>query len=243
MDIYLDELTGQAQWLTINTGLFKTRSSLVLLSRVATDGEQPRERYDRATLEDAPQVDDSHAGYVDPYAEGVLYRCYDRTDPRSDSNGGIEVGRPIGGLTADPEASGADKGGRNAEKALTRSEEGLEVGTQRRETRRVRFRKCVVTEQVTQIVPVAREEIRVEREPLSDADTGAAGADPQIGEKESATILYEERPMVLKEVHPMTRVRLGKEVITGEETVSDEVRKEVIEPEDNDRLRACEHQG
>ena len=31
-----------------------------------------------------------------------------------------------------------------------------------------------------------------------------------------------------------TGSRMGKEVITGEETVSDEIRKEVIEPKDNE---------
>jgi stress response protein YsnF len=43
--------------------------------------------------------------------------------------------------------------------------------------------------------------------------------------------LREERPVVEKEAVPAERVRLAKESIPGEETVSGEVRKECIETE------------
>lgn len=41
--------------------------------------------------------------------------------------------------------------------------------------------------------------------------------------------------MVEKEVVPVERVRLAAETVTGEETVSDEVRKEKIEQEGVER--------
>jgi stress response protein YsnF len=55
--------------------------------------------------------------------------------------------------------------------AMTRSEERLHVGAERREVGRARLRKYVVTEEVQKTVPVRREEVRVEREPITD-DTG-----------------------------------------------------------------------
>ena len=121
---------------------------------------------------------------------------------------------------------------------MTRSEERLLVGTQRRETSRARLRKYVVTEQVTQTVPVSHEEVRVEREPITDANRDAATSGPEISEEEHEVTLFEERPVVQKEVQPVERVRLSKEAVTGEETVGDEIRKEVIETEGGDSRRS-----
>ena len=57
---------------------------------------------------------------------------------------------------------------------MTRSEEELLVGKARQETARVRLRKYVVTEQVQTTVPVQREEVRVEREPITEANRDRA---------------------------------------------------------------------
>jgi uncharacterized protein (TIGR02271 family) len=89
----------------------------------------------------------------------------------------------------------------------------------------------VVTEQVTQTVPVSHEEVRIEREPITDANRGAATDGPAISEEEHEVVLHAETPVVEKEVVPVERVRLAKETVTGEETVSGEVRKERIEQE------------
>jgi stress response protein YsnF len=68
-------------------------------------------------------------------------------------------------------AVGRDTSGPTTDDAMTRSEEELRVGTETRERGRVRLRKYVTTEQVTRTVPVQREEVRVEREPITDAVT------------------------------------------------------------------------
>jgi uncharacterized protein (TIGR02271 family) len=115
---------------------------------------------------------------------------------------------------------------------MTRSEEELRVGTAQRERGRVRLRKYVTTEQVQQTVPVQREELRVEREPITDANLDAASSGPELSEAEHEVILREEEPVVEKRVVPRERVRLGKETVTGEERVAEEVRKEQIEVQD-----------
>ena len=48
------------------------------------------------------------------------------------------------------------------------------MGTEQVEAGRARLRKYVVTEQQTVQVPVSREEVRVEREPITDANRGDA---------------------------------------------------------------------
>ena len=112
---------------------------------------------------------------------------------------------------------------------MTRSEERLNVGTQSAEVGRARLRKFVVTENVTQTVPVTREEVRIEREPITDANMGNAMDGPAISEEEHEVVLHAERPVVQKEAVPVERVRLDKQTVTDQETVSDTVRKEQIE--------------
>jgi uncharacterized protein (TIGR02271 family) len=112
---------------------------------------------------------------------------------------------------------------------MTRSEERLRVSTREEEAGRARLRKHVVTENVAQTVPVSREEVRVEREPITDQNVGAARSGPDLSEEEHEVVLHEERPVVQKETVPVERVRLGTETVTEQATVSDEVRKERVD--------------
>ena len=59
---------------------------------------------------------------------------------------------------------------------MTRSEEQLRVGTETVEAGRARLRKYVVTENVSTTVPVSHEEVRVEREPITDANRASRSA-------------------------------------------------------------------
>ncbi len=50
-------------------------------------------------------------------------------------------------------------------------------------------------------------------------------------------VLHEEQPVVEKEAVPVERVRLGKQTVTEQEQVSEEVRKERVETEGDIRDR------
>jgi len=82
---------------------------------------------------------------------------------------------------------------------------------------------------------VQREEARVEREPVTDENIDQAMAGPEITESEHEVALHAEEPVVEKRTVPKERVRLDKEVQTGERTVDEEVRKERIEAEGEGR--------
>jgi uncharacterized protein (TIGR02271 family) len=114
---------------------------------------------------------------------------------------------------------------------MTRSEERLRVGTECAEAGRARLRKYVVTEQVTQTVPVSHEEVRLEREPITDANRGDALSGADITEEEHEVTLRAERPVVAKETVPVERVRLGTETVTENTEVSETLRKEQIDPD------------
>ena len=87
----------------------------------------------------------------------------------------------------------------------------------------------MVTEQVQQTVPVQREEVRLEREPITDANVGDATDGPAISEEEHEVVLHEEEVITEKRAVPKERVRLDKQTVTEDQTVSEQVRKEQIE--------------
>jgi uncharacterized protein (TIGR02271 family) len=80
-------------------------------------------------------------------------------------------------------------------------------------------------------VPVQREEVRLEREPITDANVGDAKDGPAISEEEHEVTLHEEEVVVEKRAVPKERVRMDKQTVTEDETVSEQVRKEQIEAE------------
>ena len=124
---------------------------------------------------------------------------------------------------------GEDVSGPETDDAMTRSEEELRVGKTERESGRARLRKYVVDEEVTQTVPVRREEVRVEREPITDANAGDALDGPAISEEEHEVVLHDEELVVDKRAVPKERVRLDKDTVTDEQQVSEDVRKEQVE--------------
>ena len=134
----------------------------------------------------------------------------------------------------DDVAEGYDTSGPTTDDAMTRSEERLRVGTDRVEAGRARLRKYVVTDQQTVTVPVTHEEVRVEREPITDANRGDALDGPVLSEEEHEVVLTEERPVVEKETVPVERVRLSKDAVTEDREVTEDVRHEEIATDGDD---------
>jgi len=221
--IYIDQQTDQPEWALVNTGLFGGKSSFVPLAGAAPSGEDVRVAVDKAQVKDAPRVDPD--GQLSEEEEANLFRHYGV--PYDESGSVTATGVPGGQTQAEP--VGHDTSGPTTDEAMTRSEEEVRIGTQRRESGRVRLRKYVVTEHVTQTVPVQREEVRVEREPITEGNVEQATDGPAISEEEHEVVLHAEEPVVEKRVVPKERVRLDKETVTEEREVSEEVRKEQIE--------------
>ena len=219
--IYVDDSTGEPSWVTVRTGLFGMSESFVPLEGATDNGKDIMVTYDKDTVKDAPRIDADRQ--LSPDEEETLYAHYGMTSGRGhrdrnrDRDKGLDRGKK--GHTS----------GTATDEAMTVSEERLRVGTEKRERGRARLRKYVVTENVTKTVPVSHEEVRVEREPITDANVGAAKSGPDISEEEHEVVLHEERPVVEKDVVPTERVRLTKETTTHDETVSGEVRKEQVD--------------
>ncbi|MCQ9333650.1 PRC and DUF2382 domain-containing protein [Corynebacterium phoceense] len=114
--------------------------------------------------------------------------------------------------------------------ALVRSEEQLNVEKENVKTGKARLRKYVVNETETVEVPVTREEVRVERTPISEEEAARLG-NSEISEGDASVTLHEERVTVNKETVPVEKVELNKEQVRGTERVSEELQKERIETE------------
>ncbi|GAA3960491.1 DUF2382 domain-containing protein [Actinoplanes auranticolor] len=241
-DVYLDAQTGDPEWVSVKTGLFGTKQSFVPLERASLEGDRIIVAFSKDQVKDAPRIDPD--GRLSPAEEDELYRYYglsstggnlDRdgdgyTDTTTTTTRTNTTGTT--GTAYDSSDDRGDTSGRDTDDAMTRSEERLVADTRTEEAGRARLRKYVVTEQEQVTVPVSREEVRLEREPITDANRGAALDGPAISEEEHEVTLHAERPVVDTEAVPVERVRLGKETVTDEERVSGEVRKEQIEFDD-----------
>jgi len=287
--IFLDDETGQPEWVTVHTGLFGTNESFVPLKDANFADQGLSVPYDKSRIKDAPNID-VEAGHLSREEEAQLYDYYGLSYSTADSdwstqgqnegqyatgntgtdfsttNTGVDYAgeqqlrstsdveadfggtTPATGFGSEDETTssaglrdvqgndiqgnnteGYDTSGPTTDDAMTRSEEQLRVGTETVEAGRARLRKYIVTENVTQTVPVSREEVRVEREPITDSNYGSAMSGPELSEEEHEVVLHAERPVVDKDVQPVERVRLGTETTTDTETVSEEVRREEID--------------
>jgi uncharacterized protein (TIGR02271 family) len=240
-EVYLDDETGQPEWVTVRTGLFGTKESFVPIRNADLTNDGVRVPVSKDRVKDAPKIDTD--GHLSPQEEQELYRYYGMgeglgTTTTTENLVGTEstTGTTTTGTTTDTTAGfddrpavGHDTSGPTTDNAMTLSEERLNVGTRETEVGRARLRKYVVTENVTETVPVTREEVRLEREPITDANIGNALDGPAISEEEHEVVLHAEEPVVAKEAVPVERVRLDKETVTEEATVTEGLRKEEIE--------------
>ena len=249
-ELYYDDRGGQPEWALVNTGLFGTKKTFVPIRDASPAGEDLRVPVTKDQVKDAPRVDvDQELSekqerqlfdhYEVPYttegsttatgAPGSAADARGRDTAGTDQNGGDDRSDSAtdGAMTRSGRSDSATDG------AMTRSEEELTVGTTERESGRVRLRKYVVTEDVQTTVPVKREEVHLEREPITDANRDQATSGAEISEAEHEVILHEEEPVVEKRTVAKERVSLGTETHEDERQVSEQVRKEQIEVDDS----------
>jgi uncharacterized protein (TIGR02271 family) len=223
--VFLDVETNRPEWAAVKTGMFGGKTTLVPLVNASTNGDELSVPYTKDAIKSAPHHDPDVELSNSDEAElfnhyGIAYHGETVT---------ADTGQANQGAPARTTGAGHDTSGPNTDDAMTRSEERLHVGTRSVETGKARLRKYIVSETVTQTVPVSHEEVVIEREPITDANRDSALSGAELSEEEHEVTLHAERPVVAKETVPVERVRLGTETVTGSEQVSEEVRKEQIE--------------
>ncbi|MFD0484257.1 DUF2382 domain-containing protein [Kineococcus sp. GCM10028916] len=242
-EVYLDNQTGQPEWVSVKTGLFGSNVSLIPLAEADVNGDTVTVPFDKAKVKDAPHHDPG--AELSETDEADLYRYYGIADTSSTTSGTgtagnhVETGRDAtttgttgtAGLATDSatRSAGHDTSGPNTDDAMTRSKEELRVGTETREAGRARLRKYITSETVTRTVPVSHEEVVVTREPITEANRGDALSGGDLTEEEHEVVLTEERAVAAKETVPVERVQVGTQTVQGTETVEAQVREEHIE--------------
>ena len=132
--VYSDDTDGQPSWVTVETGLFGTSESFVPLEGARLEGDDIVVPFTKDQVKDAPRVDVD--GHLEPSEENRLYDHYrlggggrthaDTADDRADRTDRLDG-------TNDVNTVGRDTSGRTTDDAMTRSEERLNVGTERQE--------------------------------------------------------------------------------------------------------------
>jgi len=256
--VYLDNASGEPAWVTVKTGLFGSNESFVPLEQAELSEDGIRVPYDKERVKNAPNIEtdrelseqeeDQLYSYYGLSGTTAGMTTDTTTDTTTDSDRGWGAGESgyqaastgtdtgmtgtAAGMTETAgqyRSEGYDTSGPTTDEAMTRSEERLRAGTEQVEAGRARLRKYVVTEQQQVNVPVTREEVRVEREPITEGNYDKAMSGPDLSEEEHEVVLTEERPVVTTEAVPVERVRLSKEQVQEQQTVSADVRKEVID--------------
>ena len=209
-DVYLGRGTREPEFVLV--GLPGGAHTIVPLTNAQLRGGTLYVDADGAQVAGAPPASDDPE--LTPQREADLYAYYGhQPDP----------------LPADASAT-TEMPSTEAPREMTVSEEQLRVDTEARPTERVRLRKRVVTEDVTVTIPLRREELVIEREPI-EPGAAEAPADAQIVEAEFDFVLLAEQPVIEKRVVPVEQIRVRKEVVVEEETITDQVRKERVDTE------------
>lgn len=209
-EIFVDEETGQPEWIGLGTGMFGTKRVLVPVAGASMSGDGFEVPYSTEQVKMTPDIDSDE---ISQETEAKLYSHYglEYSEQRSDS------GLPEGGAPADTTVGEAD---------VVRSEEELAVGKREVDAGRARLRKWVETEPVQMDVDLKRETARVRREPIDQPVSGA-----EIGGEEIEVPLRAEEAVVQKQAVAKERVTVEKDVDVETQTVADEVRKERVEIE------------
>lgn len=259
--LFLDE-NDDPEYVGVRMGVQGTRSTLLpcdLVYRVDEEGERVEVTADKETARGAPTFGDESEitpqleeevrrhyglGWAAGPEERGAYKTYpsDAETPATRSAGTVGAGMTMGdtesggfrGHARDQE--GVGQPGRNLqdtnELRVQRSEEELVAGTREREAGAIKVRKRVRVDRERIEVPTRREEVSVERVPVSGRATGA-----QIGEDEVSVPVTEEEVVVEKRPVAKEEVRIRKDVVEGTEVVEEDVRREEVDVEDATKTR------
>ena len=89
-EVYLDDETGQPEWVTVRTGMFGTKESFVPIRDADLTDDGVRVPVSKDRVKDAPKIDTD--GHLSPQEEQELYRYYGM----GTGTGGPTRARPTG---------------------------------------------------------------------------------------------------------------------------------------------------
>ncbi|UIJ35612.1 YsnF/AvaK domain-containing protein [Allobranchiibius sp. GilTou73] len=230
--VYLDDHTGQPSWATVTTQSPGNPEVFIPLHDAQIDEQGVNFPYTTAAIAAAPHIDTGR--HLDAQQEVELSRYYGvhMGDAVAAPPGAITHPLPVdhpGGVPQTDAQGGAVPIADEAGVMIAR-EEQLHTTTRRRASRRVRFRKVIVTEEKTLTVSVRREELRVEQMNITDDGFTDEAAAPV--QNDHTIVLHEEVPVLTLQTRPFEAVHISIERVTGQQRVTDQIRAEHIKVDD-----------
>jgi uncharacterized protein (TIGR02271 family) len=246
-NVWVDDATNELEFVGVKTGWLFGKTHVIPCADAQFSDNTITVPYAQDQIKDAPSfgADDE----LSPDDEQGIYSYYglDRSTAPSPS------GLPMGGTTdtmgtdtigTDTMATDStDTSGYTSDAATTDTtnygtgavdnqsvrlhEEELQVGKREVQAGEVRLRKVVSTQHQEVPVELRREEVEIERVPVSDA----SGIDDSTAftEQEIEVPVMREEAVVGKQVRTTGEVRLNKNVQTETETVGGDVRSEDVD--------------
>ncbi len=251
--LYVDDSSGRPTWVTVTTGEQGNRESFVPLDGSTAHGGDVRVAYPRESVRSSPAM--SQDGHLSAPEEKHLLRHYGLLPGVDDA----PAGDADAGTTSRLESDYVMVRSEEQLRAGTEIHETERV----RIVKRVVTENVTVTvpvrreelhmERVPVDAPPAEPRHPTGNGPGSGNGAGytyvdrEADAEPERDDAdlyatvssafngdEYDIVLYQERPVVQMEIVPVERIHVLKQIVTHEETLSGEVRKEVIEAESVD---------
>jgi uncharacterized protein (TIGR02271 family) len=231
-DLFVDE-SDNPEYVGVKMGFLGTRSTLIpwdAVSSVDEAGGAITVATDKETAKNGPTFDDDQE--ITPEFENKVYSYYGlRRSETADtgSYGSYYAEETTDTTVAADRAHVTDQD----ELRVQRTEEELRAGTRERKAGQVIVRKRVRTDRERVEVPIRREEVTVDRVPVSEGTVTEA----QIGEEEVTVPLTEEEVVVEKRPVAKEEVRIRKDVVEDMEVVEEDVRREEVDVDDQTTRR------
>ena len=228
--VYLDDQTHQPTWVTVHTGLFGGKETFAPLYGSSWKGDDVALAVSKQLVQDAPNIDaDGHLNDDENDRLYTYYSGYLGTPTTNTVTTNTVTTNTTTNGTTNNDTTKNDTTSPTTDDAMTLSEERLKVGTQDVVSGRAKLRKYIVTENVSTTVPLTHEEVRIEREPITDANRDKAMSGADLSEEEHEVTLHAEQAVVTTETVPVERVRLATETVTENQQVTGTVRKEKVD--------------
>jgi sporulation protein YlmC with PRC-barrel domain len=121
--VYLDDTTGQPEWVTVRTGLFGTKESFVPLAAARVEGDELIVDISKSKVHEAPRIDEE--GHLSEEQETELYTYYGvsqgpfgRQAPTETGSGYVATEAAAGVTAAEADPTGTPLGDQDVAQAM-----------------------------------------------------------------------------------------------------------------------------
>ena len=121
--VYLDDTTGQPEWVTVRTGLFGTKESFVPLAAARVEGDELIVDISKSKVHEAPRIDEE--GHLSEEQETELYTYYGvsqgpfgRQAPAETGSGYVATEAAAGVTAAEADPTGTPLGDQDVAQAM-----------------------------------------------------------------------------------------------------------------------------